>query len=61
MNGDGNCSSVAMEFDCSPSKWQETPSRIGVQENDYMSPVVIARALRNAMVDEWLGDNSDHF
>ena len=39
---------------------QKAVSRIGLDENDFMDPVAESRALRTAVVDEWLGENSDH-
>ena len=36
-----------------------TVDRIGVEEKDYTDPVAVARALRSAVVDEWLGENSE--
>jgi hypothetical protein len=39
---------------------QLTLARIDLHEYEFMDPVVVSRALRSAVVDEWLGENSDH-
>ena len=38
-----------------------TLARLGLQECDFMDPILVSRALQTAVVDEWLGENSDHY
>jgi len=67
VNGDGNClfTSVAMalirHFQNGHVNTRDILGRIGVPESDSTNVQVIARALRSALVDEWLGENSDHY
>lgn len=67
VNGDGNClfTSVAMLLIANVNSGQigakETLARLGVEEKDSTDPVAVARALRSAVVDEWLGENLDHY
>jgi len=67
VNGDGNClfTSVATaliaQLQSGHLDVKATLTRIGVQEKDCYNPVVVARALRAAVVDEWLGETSDHY
>ena len=64
---DGNClfASVAMalihHFQSGQLDANITLTRLGLLENDHGNPEAISRALRSAVVDEWLGDNADHY
>ena len=64
---DGNClfTSVAMalihHFQSGQLDANITLTRLGLLENDHGNPEAISRALRSAVVDEWLGDNADHY
>ena len=64
---DGNClfTSVAMaliyHFQSGHLDANITLARLGLQEKDHGNPEAISRALRSAVVDEWLGDNADHY
>ena len=67
VNGDGNClfTSVAMGLIANINSGQieakAALARLGVEEKDSTDPVAVARALRSAVVDEWLGENLDHY
>ena len=67
VNGDGNCffTSVAISLiahiQAGHVNGRLTLARVGLQDCDFMDPVVVSRALRTAVVDEWLGENSDNY
>lgn len=50
-----------MRFQNSDENVIQILARIGIDEKDYTNSKIIARALRSLVVDEWLGEHSDHY